>query len=76
MLILLQITVKSFWQIGFKWPRVETVEGLRDLYIPSGIQPGETVKLPRMGVPDISKPSIRGDHHFTVNVLIPKKIRF
>ncbi|KAL5578297.1 hypothetical protein UlMin_019996, partial [Ulmus minor] len=54
--------------------KVETVEGLKDLYIPSGIQPGETVKLPRMGVPDISKPSIRGDHHFTVNVLIPKKI--
>ncbi|CAN6714458.1 unnamed protein product [Malus baccata var. baccata] len=27
-----------------------------------GIQPGETVKLRRMGVPDINRPSARGDH--------------
>ncbi|RXH96652.1 hypothetical protein DVH24_009156 [Malus domestica] len=54
---------------------VETVEGLKELQIPSGIQPGETVKLQRMGVPDINRPSARGDHHFTVNVLIPKIIR-
>ncbi|XP_048329399.2 uncharacterized protein LOC107435129 [Ziziphus jujuba] len=54
--------------------KVETVEGLRDLQIPSGIQPGETLKLSRMGVPDINKASIRGDHHFIVNVQIPKKI--
>ncbi|KAH7529219.1 hypothetical protein FEM48_Zijuj05G0161300 [Ziziphus jujuba var. spinosa] len=54
--------------------QVETVEGLRDLQIPSGIQPGETLKLSRMGVPDVNKPSIRGDHHFIVNVQIPKKI--
>ncbi|GMN46047.1 hypothetical protein TIFTF001_015233 [Ficus carica] len=54
--------------------KVETVEGMRDLQIPSGIQPGETVKLPRMGVPDINRPSVRGDHHFIVNVLIPKEI--
>ncbi|KAM0983082.1 hypothetical protein ACFX2J_015796 [Malus domestica] len=54
--------------------KVETVEGLKELQIPSGIQPGETVKLRRMGVPDINRPSSRGDHHFTVNVLIPKII--
>lgn len=55
--------------------QVETVEGLKELQIPSGIQPGETVKLRRMGVPDMNKPSTRGDHHFVVNVLIPKIIR-
>ncbi|PQQ15460.1 chaperone protein DnaJ [Prunus yedoensis var. nudiflora] len=54
--------------------KVETVEGLKELQIPSGIQPGETVKLRRMGVPDMNKPSTRGDHHFVVNVLIPKII--
>lgn len=54
---------------------METVEGLRDLCIPSGTQPGETIKLPHLGVPDINKPSVRGDHHFIVNVLIPKRIR-
>jgi len=35
-----------------------TVEGLRDLQIPSGIQPGDSVKLSRLGVPDINKPSV------------------
>lgn len=54
--------------------KVETVDGLRDLQIPSGIQFGEAVKLPRMGVPDINKPSKRGDHHFVVKVQIPKHI--
>ncbi|KAJ4713565.1 Chaperone protein DnaJ [Melia azedarach] len=54
--------------------KVETVEGLRDLRIPSGVQPGDRIKLKRMGVPDINKPSVRGDHLFIVNVLIPKDI--
>ncbi|KAJ1438691.1 HSP40/DnaJ peptide-binding [Sesbania bispinosa] len=54
--------------------KVETVEGLRDLQIPSGIQPGDSVKFSRLGVPDMKKPSIRGDHYFIVNVLIPKNI--
>ncbi|WKA07965.1 hypothetical protein VitviT2T_025733 [Vitis vinifera] len=54
--------------------KVETVEGLRDLQIPSGTQPGDSVKLSYMGVPDINRPSRRGDHNFVVNVLIPKDI--
>ncbi|XP_019436733.1 PREDICTED: uncharacterized protein LOC109343064 isoform X2 [Lupinus angustifolius] len=54
--------------------KVETVEGIRDLRIPSGIQPGESVKLSRLGAPDMNKPSKRGDHYFIVNVLIPKDI--
>ncbi|TKY44814.1 Chaperone protein DnaJ [Spatholobus suberectus] len=54
--------------------KVETVEGLWDLQIPSGIQPGDSVKLSRLGVPDMNKPSIRGDHYFIVNVLIPKDL--
>ncbi|KAL2344136.1 hypothetical protein Fmac_005421 [Flemingia macrophylla] len=54
--------------------KVETVEGVRDLKIPSGIQPGDSVKLSRLGVPDMNKPYFRGDHYFVVNVLIPKDI--
>ncbi|XP_054803592.1 uncharacterized protein LOC129306852 isoform X1 [Prosopis cineraria] len=54
--------------------KVETVEGLRDLQIPSGIQPGDFVKLSRLGVPDMNKPSVRGDHYFIMNILIPKNI--
>ncbi|KAI4347285.1 hypothetical protein L6164_008107 [Bauhinia variegata] len=54
--------------------KVETVEGLKDLQIPSGIQPGDSVKLSRLGVPDMNNPSVRGHHYFTVKVLIPKDI--
>ncbi|XP_044466354.1 chaperone protein DnaJ isoform X2 [Mangifera indica] len=54
--------------------KVETVEGMKDLRVPSGIQPGDTVKLRHMGVPDFNKPSVRGDHIFIVNILIPKNI--
>lgn len=54
--------------------KVETVDGLKDLHVPSGIQPGETIKLSRMGVPDVNKPSVRGHHHFIVNVQIPRYI--
>lgn len=56
--------------------QVETVEGYRDLQVPPGIQPGETLKFANMGVPNINKPSVRGDHHFIVRVEIPKTIRF
>ncbi|KAL9998277.1 putative chaperone DnaJ, HSP40/DnaJ peptide-binding protein [Helianthus debilis subsp. tardiflorus] len=55
--------------------KVETAEGLKDLHVPSGVQPGETIKLSKMGVPDVNKPSVRGHHHFIVNVQIPKYIR-
>ncbi|KAA0036021.1 chaperone protein DnaJ isoform X3 [Cucumis melo var. makuwa] len=58
-----------------KFVQVETVEGLKDLQIPAGVQPGDRVRLPFMGIPDINKPSVRGDHLFIVNVQIPKRIR-
>lgn len=54
--------------------KVETIDGFRDLRIPSGVQPGERIKLPNMGVPNIKNPSVRGDHHFILNVEIPKTI--
>ncbi|XVF53757.1 hypothetical protein PTKIN_Ptkin05aG0124700 [Pterospermum kingtungense] len=56
--------------------KVETVEGIKDLQIPCGIQPGDKLKLSHLGIPDINKPSVRGDHHFIVNVMIPKNIRY
>lgn len=49
---------------------------MKDLRVPSGIQPGDTVKLRHMGVPDFNKPSVRGDHIFIANILIPKNIRY
>ncbi|XP_056684209.1 uncharacterized protein [Spinacia oleracea] len=54
--------------------KVETVEGSKELYIPSGIQPGDVVKLPSMGVPKPNERSGRGDHVFIVDIQIPKRI--
>lgn len=54
--------------------KVETVEGLKELHIPSGIQPGDIVKLPSMGVPKSNERSGRGDHVFIVEIQIPKRI--
>ncbi|KAK1309174.1 hypothetical protein QJS10_CPA09g00399 [Acorus calamus] len=54
--------------------KVETIEGLRDLQIPSGIQLGETLKFPFLGVPNMKKPGDRGDHHVIVNIEIPRII--
>ncbi|KAI5660476.1 hypothetical protein M9H77_29269 [Catharanthus roseus] len=54
--------------------KVKTVEGLTDLQIPSGTQPGDVLVLARKGAPKLNRPSIRGDHLFTVKVSIPKRI--
>ena len=56
--------------------QVETVEGFKDLRIPSGTQPGDNLKLSQLGVPDIRRPNVRGDHYFMIKVKIPKNIRF
>ncbi|EPS62778.1 hypothetical protein M569_12012, partial [Genlisea aurea] len=54
--------------------KVQTVEGMKDLQIPPGTQPGQKLKLPRLGVPNLKRPSSRGDHFFSVDVRIPKRI--
>lgn len=54
--------------------KVETIEGLKDLHIPPGTQPGENLKFSQLGVPDIKKPNVRGDHYFMIKVKIPKNI--
>lgn len=55
--------------------QVKTVEGMTDLQIPPGTQPGDVLVLARKGAPKLNRPSIRGDHLFTVKVSIPKRIR-
>lgn len=54
--------------------KVKTVEGAVDLEIPAGTQPGDVLVLARKGAPKLNKPSIRGDHLFTVKVTIPKRV--
>ncbi|KAE7997308.1 hypothetical protein FH972_001954 [Carpinus fangiana] len=54
--------------------KVQTVEGITELQIPPGTQPGDVLVLAKKGSPKLNKPSIRGDHLFTVKVTIPKRI--
>ncbi|CAO2815237.1 unnamed protein product [Amaranthus hypochondriacus] len=54
--------------------KVKTVEGTIDLEVPPGTQPGDVLVLAKKGAPKLNKPSIRGDHLFSVKVTIPKRI--
>ena len=53
---------------------IKTLDGEKDVTIPAGIQHGETVKIKNAGVPNISKPSMRGDHIVVVTVKTPTHI--
>eukprot|EP00262_Sarcandra_glabra_P007492 TRINITY_DN20338_c0_g1_i1.p1 TRINITY_DN20338_c0_g1~~TRINITY_DN20338_c0_g1_i1.p1 ORF type:complete len:495 (+),score=76.26 TRINITY_DN20338_c0_g1_i1:159-1643(+) len=54
--------------------KVKTVDGITELQIPPGTQPGDVVVLTKRGVPKLNKPSIRGDHLFTIKVTIPNRV--
>ncbi|KAF3450901.1 hypothetical protein FNV43_RR06990 [Rhamnella rubrinervis] len=54
--------------------QVKTVEGISELQIPPGTQPGDTLVLSKKGAPKLNKPSIRGDHLFTIKVTIPNRV--
>lgn len=54
---------------------MKTVEGITELKIPPGTQPGDVLVLSKKGAPKLNRPSMRGDHSFTVKVSIPKRIR-
>ncbi|MCO5578348.1 hypothetical protein L7F22_032189 [Adiantum nelumboides] len=54
--------------------QVKTVDGLTDLQIPAGTQPGDVLVLSKRGVPKLNKPTVRGDHLFTVKVSIPTRL--
>ncbi|KAL5722172.1 Chaperone protein dnaJ A6 [Ranunculus cassubicifolius] len=52
--------------------KVPTVDGMVDLKIPAGIQPGTTLVMAKKGVPLLSKNNLRGDQLVRVQVEIPK----
>lgn len=54
--------------------KVKTVEGITELQIPQGTQPGDMLVLAKKGAPKLNKPSIRGDHLFAIKVTLPKRI--
>ncbi|PSS19231.1 Chaperone protein like [Actinidia chinensis var. chinensis] len=54
--------------------KVPTVDGMVDLKIPSGTQPGTTLVMAKKGVPLLNKSNMRGDQLVKVQVEIPKRL--
>ena len=52
---------------------VKTLDSKKQLNIPSGVAPGQVLKLGRCGVPDY-RTGRRGDLFFTIDIKIPKKL--
>jgi molecular chaperone DnaJ len=53
---------------------VPTLEGLEDVHVRPGTQPGETIELRGRGMPILRRPGRRGDLRVVVNVVIPRKL--
>lgn len=53
---------------------IKTLDGEKEVQIPSGIQHGEIVKIKGAGIPIITKPSQRGDHIVIVKIKIPTRL--
>lgn len=53
---------------------VNTVDGVEEIMIPPGTQPGRELVLEGKGVPKLGNPVARGDHRITVRVEIPTRV--
>ena len=74
MSVSLEVDLKAGCGLGVG-VQVRTVEGSMEMQVPAGTQPGDQLVLTKMGVPRLNKPTLRGDHIFTVAVAIPNKLR-
>ncbi|KAL8116617.1 chaperone protein dnaJ A6, chloroplastic-like [Apium graveolens] len=54
--------------------KVPTVDGMVDLKVPKGTQPGTTLVMAKKGVPILNKKNKRGDQLVRVQVEIPKRL--
>lgn len=52
------------------------MDGSTELQVPAGTQPGDVLVLSKLGVPKLNKPNVRGDHYFTIKVVIPTRLRY
>ena len=50
------------------------MDGEREISIPAGIQNGEIVKIKNAGVPNISKPTARGEHVVVIGIKTPTHV--
>jgi molecular chaperone DnaJ len=53
---------------------VETVYGMKKVNIPPGVQPGNVLNIPDMGMTDINNDSQKGSMKLHLSVVIPKNI--
>lgn len=53
---------------------IKTLDGNRNISIPAGVQHGDPIKIKGAGVPNLSKPSIRGEHIVVIGVKTPTHI--
>jgi molecular chaperone DnaJ len=53
---------------------IPTVEGEEELEIRAGTQPSTEIRLRGRGVPNLRRPTSRGDLHVLVNVIVPTKL--
>eukprot|EP00171_Calliarthron_tuberculosum_P011136 IDg11136t1 len=53
---------------------VKTVDGLVDLAVAPGTQPGAVLRIEGKGVPKLGNKYIRGDHSVTIEVRIPTRL--
>lgn len=53
--------------------KVETVDGKHDVVVPSGIQPGQKLRIKSKGIPKLGG-GVRGDHVVTIQITIPKAV--
>ncbi|MBQ4115051.1 molecular chaperone DnaJ [bacterium] len=53
---------------------IKTLDGDKEVSIPVGAQHEDVVKIKNLGIPHISKPSLRGDHIVVLSIKIPTHI--
>jgi molecular chaperone DnaJ len=53
---------------------VPTLDGVEDVHIRPGTQPGETYELRGQGMPHLRRPGRRGDLRVIANVIIPRQL--
>jgi molecular chaperone DnaJ len=53
---------------------VPTLDGVEDIHVRPGTQPGETYELRGQGMPHLRRPGRRGDLRIVVNVQIPRRL--
>ena len=53
---------------------IPTIEGDEEIEVRPGTQPGTEIRLRGRGVPQLRRPSVRGDLHVLVDVVVPTKL--